>query len=93
MKEAYDWYEKWRKEYGKDTALDKVNSRYADIFEIWKTDAKLPWKDFDVKNIISYAKYVRQIRVDAFARYQKQKDVEKYNNGQEAGEGAKKGDA
>ena len=84
MKEAYDWYEKWRKEYGKDTALDKVNSRYADIFEIWKTDAKLPWKDFDVKNIISYAKYVRQIRDDAFARYQKQKDIDKYNNGQEA---------
>lgn len=84
MKEAYDWYEKWRKEYGKDTALDKVNSRYADIFEAWKTDAKLPWKDFDVKNIISYAKYVRQIRDDAFARYQKQKDIDKYNNGQEA---------
>ena len=84
MKEAYDWYEKWRKEYGKDTALDKVNSRYSDMFEAWKTDKYLPWKDFDTKNIISYAKYVRQIKDDAFARYEKQKNDKSKNNGQEA---------
>lgn len=84
MKEAYDWYEKWRKEYGKDTALDKVNSRYGDMFEAWKTDKYLPWKDFDTKNIISYAKYVRQIKDDAFARYEKQKNDKSKNNGQEA---------
>lgn len=84
MKEAYDWYEKWRKEYGKDTALDKVNSRYADVFESWRTDKKLPWKDFDTKDVISYAKYVRQIKDDAFAMYEKQKNDKSKNNGQEA---------
>lgn len=83
MKEAYDWYEKWRKEYGKDTAFDKVNSRYQDIFKEWKTDKLLPM-DFDVKQVADYAKYVRQIKDDALKRYQKQKNDKAKNNGQEA---------
>ena len=83
MKEAYDWYEKWRKEYGKDTAFDKVNSRYQDIFKEWKTDKVLPM-DFDVKQVADYAKYVRQIKDDALKRYQAQKNDKTKNNGQEA---------
>lgn len=83
MKEAYDWYEKWRKEYGKDTAFDKVNSRYQDIFKEWKTDKLLPM-DFDVKQVADYAKYVRQIKDDALKRYQAQKNDKAKNNGQEA---------
>ena len=83
MKEAYDWYEKWRKEYGKDTAFDKVNSRYQDIFKEWKTDKALPM-DFDVKQVADYAKYVRQIKDDALKRYQAQKNDKTKNNGQEA---------
>ena len=83
MKEAYDWYEKWRKEYGKDTAFDKVNSRYQDIFKEWKTDKLLPM-DFDVKQVADYAKYVRQIKDDALKRYQEQKNDKAKNNGQEA---------
>lgn len=85
MKEAYDWYDKWMKEYGKETALDKVNSRYADVFESWRTDPNEKLRfDFDVNSIESYAKYVRQIKEDAFARYNQQKNSEEYNNGQEA---------
>lgn len=83
MKEAYDWYEKWRKEYGKDTAFDKVNTRYQDIFKEWKTDKVLPM-NFDVKQIADYAKYVRQIKDDALKRYQAQKNDKSKNNGQEA---------
>lgn len=83
MKEAYDWYEKWRKEYGKETAFDKVNSRYQDIFKEWKTDKLLPM-DFDVKQVADYAKYVRQIKDDALKRYQAQKNDKAKNNGQEA---------
>ena len=83
MKEAYDWYEKWRKEYGKDTAFDKVNNRYQDIFKEWKTDKLLPM-DFDVKQVADYAKYVRQIKDDALKRYQAQKNDKAKNNGQEA---------
>ena len=83
MKEAYDWYEKWRKEYGKDTAFDKVNSRYQDIFKEWRTDKILPM-DFDVKQVADYAKYVRQIKDDALKRYQTQKNDKSKNNGQEA---------
>lgn len=83
MKEAYDWYEKWRKEYGKDTAFDKVNSRYQDIFKEWRTDKVLPM-DFDVKQVADYAKYVRQIKDDALKRYQAQKNDKNKNNGQEA---------
>ena len=83
MKEAYDWYEKWRKEYGKDTAFDKVNSRYQDIFKEWRTDKVLPM-DFNVKQVADYAKYVRQIKDDALKRYQAQKNDKTKNNGQEA---------
>lgn len=83
MKEAYDWYEKWRKAYGKDTAFDKVNSRYQDIFKEWRTDKVLPM-DFDVKQVADYAKYVRQIKDDALKRYQAQKNDKSKNNGQEA---------
>lgn len=83
MKEAYDWYEKWRKEYGKDTAFDKVNSRYQEIFKEWRTDKVLPM-DFDVKQVADYAKYVRQIKDDALKRYQAQKNDKSKNNGQEA---------
>lgn len=83
MKEAYDWYEKWRKEYGKDTAFDKVNNRYQDIFKEWRTDKVLPM-DFDVKQVADYAKYVRQIKDDALKRYQAQKNDKAKNNGQEA---------
>ena len=83
MKEAYDWYDKWEKKVGHDKALEKVNERYQDIFEEWRTDAKIPLQ-FDVKEIKDYEKYVEQIRDAALDLYHKNKNNASKNNGQEA---------
>lgn len=83
MKEAYDWYTKWEKKVGNDAAIAETNSKYADIFNEWKTDKLLPM-DFDVNAIADYTKYVKQIRDDALRRYQTQKNDKSKNNGQEA---------
>lgn len=83
MKEAYDWYDKWEKKVGKEEAINKVVSRYGDIFKEWKTDKLLPM-NFDVNNIEDFLKYVEKIRDDALARYSKQKNDKSKNNGQEA---------
>ena len=83
MKEAYDWYEKWEKKVGNDAAIAETNSKYADIFNEWRTDKLLPM-DFDVNEIADYTKYVEKIRDDALKRYQAQKNDKGKNNGQEA---------
>jgi hypothetical protein len=83
MKEAYDWYEKWQKQVGDTSAFEEVNSKYADVFEEWRTDSKLPF-DFDATNIKDYLSYVEQIRDEALALYKQQKNDESKNNGQEA---------
>lgn len=83
MKEAYDWYDKWEKKIGNTEALDKVNERYKDIFDEWRTDKEIPL-DFDVKKIADYEKYVEKIRDEALELYEKQKNDASNNNGQEA---------
>lgn len=83
MKEAYGWYDKWEKKVGKEEAINKVVSRYGDIFKEWKTDKLLPM-DFDVNNIEDFLMYVEKIREDALARYREQKNDKSKNNGQEA---------
>lgn len=83
MKEAYDWYEKWQKQVGDASAFEEVNSKYADVFEEWRTDAKLPF-DFDATNIKDYLSYVEQIRDQALELYKQQKNDESKNHGQEA---------
>lgn len=83
MKEAYDWYDKWEKKVGNDAAIAETNSKYADIFNEWRTDKLLPM-DFDVNEIADYTKYVEKIRDDALKRYQAQKNDKGKNNGQEA---------
>lgn len=83
MKEAYDWYDKWMKEYGKETALNKVVDRYQDIFDEWKTDKVLPM-NFDVRDVADITKYVTQIRDASLERYRAQKNDDSLNNGQEA---------
>lgn len=83
MKEAYDWYDKWEKKVGNDSAIAETNSKYSDIFKEWRTDKVLPM-DFDVKQIADYTKYVEKIRDDALKRYQEQKNDKGKNNGQEA---------
>lgn len=83
MKEAYDWYDKWEKKVGNDSAIAETVSKYQDIFNEWKTDKVLPM-DFDVKEIKDYQKYVEKIRDDALKRYKSQKNDKNKNNGQEA---------
>ena len=83
MKEAYDWYDKWEKSIGHDSALEKVNERYQDIFEQWRNDEKIPL-DFDVNEIADYQKYIEKIRDAALDMYEKQKNDPNKNNGQEA---------
>lgn len=83
MKEAYDWYDKWEQKVGESEAFDKVDERYRDIFDEWRTDKVLPF-DFQAKDVKDYFKYVEQIRDDALAKYRKQKNDDSKNNGQEA---------
>lgn len=83
MKEAYDWYDKWEKKVGESEAFKKVDERYRDIFDEWKTDKILPF-DFQATDIKDYFSYVEQIRDQALAKYQEQKNDESKNNGQEA---------
>lgn len=83
MKEAYDWYDKWEKKVGKDEAIKKVNNRYQDVFEEWRHDDVLPF-NFDTGKIEDYMSYVEEIRDKALAKYQRQKNNEDQNKGQEA---------
>lgn len=83
MKEAYDWYDKWEKKVGKDEAIKKVNDRYQDVFEEWRHDDVLPF-NFDTGRIEDYMSYVEEIRDKALAKYQRQKNNEDQNKGQEA---------
>lgn len=83
MKEANEWYEKWKKELGDTAAIDRVSEKYGDIFKEWRTDKLLPM-NFDVKDIADIEKYVKKINKDAMARYKMQKNSKKFNNGQEA---------
>ena len=83
MKEAYDWYDKWEKKVGKDEAIKKVNDRYQDVFEEWRHDDVLPF-NFDTGKIEDYMSYVEEIRDKALAKYQRQKNNEDQNKGQEA---------
>lgn len=83
MKEAYDWYDKWDKKVGESEAFKKVDERYRDIFDEWKTDKLLPF-DFQATDIKDYFKYIEDIRDQALAKYQQQKNDESKGYGQEA---------
>lgn len=83
MKEAYDWYDKWEKRVGDTTAINKVNEKYREIFDEWRTDKVLPF-NFDSNDVKNYVRYIEQIRDDALGRYRSQKNDKGKNNGQEA---------
>lgn len=83
IKEAYGWYDKWEKKVGKESALEEVNAKYADIFREWREDKVLPLT-FDVNNIEDYQRYIEEIRDLALERYHEQMNDPAKNNGQEA---------
>ena len=84
LKEANKMYEEWNKRSGRDVALARVQQNYGDIFEKWRTDKNIPWKDFKPEDIISYRDYVLKIADEAQKRYNQQRNNKAQNNGKEA---------
>lgn len=84
LKEANKLYEEWNKREGRDAALKRVQNTYGDIFEQWRKDKNIPWKDFKAEDIVSYRDYVQKIADEAQKRYNQQRNNKGQNNGKEA---------
>lgn len=84
LKDANSLYKEWNKRSGEDAALSRVRQQYGDIFEKWRTDKNLPWKDFKAEDIIEYRSYIQKIVDEAQTRYNSQRNDKAKNYGKEA---------
>lgn len=84
LKDANSLYKEWNKRSGEDAALSRVRQQYGDIFEKWRTDKNLPWKDFKAEDIIEYRSYIQKIVDEAQTRYNNQRNDKAKNYGKEA---------
>lgn len=84
LKDANSLYKEWNKRSGEDAALSRVRQQYGDIFEKWRTDKNLPWKDFKAEDIIEYRSYIQKIVDEAQTRYNSQRNDKVKNYGKEA---------
>lgn len=84
LKDANQLYKEWNKREGEDEALNRVRKQYGDIFEKWRTDKNVPWKDFKAEDIIEYRNYVQKIVDEAQKRYDAQRNDKAKNYGKEA---------
>ena len=84
LKDANTLYKEWNKRSGEDAALSRVRQQYGDIFEQWRTDKNLPWKDFKAEDIIEYRSYIQKIVDEAQTRYNSQRNDKAKNYGKEA---------
>lgn len=84
LKDANSLYKEWNKRSGEDAALSRVRQQYGDIFEKWRTDKNLPWKDFKAEDIIEYRSYIQKIVDKAQKRYDSQRNDKAKNYGKEA---------
>ena len=84
LKDANSLYKEWNKRSGEDAALSRVRQQYGDIFEKWRTDKNLPWKDFKAEDIIEYRSYIQKIVDEAQKRYNAQRNDKAKNYGKEA---------
>ena len=84
LKDANQLYKEWNKREGEDEALNRVRKQYGDIFEKWRTDKNVPWKDFKAEDIIEYRNYIQKIVDEAQKRYDEQRNDKAKNYGKEA---------
>ena len=84
LKDANSLYKEWNKREGEDEALNRVRQQYGDIFEKWRTDKNVPWKDFKAEDIIEYRNYIQKIVDEAQKRYDAQRNDKAKNYGKEA---------
>lgn len=84
LKDANSLYKEWNKREGEDEALNRVRQQYGDIFEKWRTDKNVPWKDFKAEDIIEYRNYIQKIVDEAQKRYDSQRNDKAKNYGKEA---------